>query len=368
MGAVSNNSFKSFVYNLGMNTTDINVIKGVDLISIIVPVYNVKQYIKEAVNSLIVQTYKDLEIILIDDGSTDGSEKICDEYQRIDERIIVIHQKNRGLSAARNTGLDICRGEIIAFLDPDDAAHPDMLRRMLKAMDMTGADVVECCYSVYRKGHRLRIADIEKNKCANRRIKRAGLYSKKQAFTIQIRGNRNNACIWNKIYKREIWDNLRFREGMNHEDVEIILPLIEKVNKFCIIDDALVMYRIRPGSISTTHTLKNTIDLSMAYDDYAEYIREHIPEYFCDDDLRSIIVKHYYVMLSRYFLAVLENRPDKRRYLKYLSTIISKLQRSSGVKRFSLGTHIVSFMYDNMPTIVPATIIRIVYCLRVIIT
>lgn len=90
------------------------------MISVIIPVYNVKPYLEDAIESVIHQSYTDIEIILIDDGSTDGSGEICDRYQKIDSRIIVIHQENKGLSVARNVGLDLCKGEIISFLDSDD--------------------------------------------------------------------------------------------------------------------------------------------------------------------------------------------------------------------------------------------------------
>ena len=102
------------------------------LISVIIPVYNVRQYLKEALDSVLNQTYRCLDIIIVDDGSTDGSGKICDDYAKKDSRIRVVHQENMGLSAARNTGLDIMYGELVSFLDPDDAFRPHMLFRHLK--------------------------------------------------------------------------------------------------------------------------------------------------------------------------------------------------------------------------------------------
>lgn len=104
------------------------------LVSVIVPVYNVKPYLNEALDSVINQTYRNQEIILIDDGSTDGSGEICDEYATRDNRIKVIHQTNQGLSAARNAGLDIMHGSVISFLDSDDAFHPQMIEIMLHEM------------------------------------------------------------------------------------------------------------------------------------------------------------------------------------------------------------------------------------------
>ena len=113
-------------------------------ISIIIPVYNVKEYIKEAIESVINQTYKNIEIIIINDGANDGSEKICDEYSKIDSRIKLINQKNMGLSTARNKGLECITGEYIAFLDPDDVYHPEMIEKAYKAITQKNVDCVIC--------------------------------------------------------------------------------------------------------------------------------------------------------------------------------------------------------------------------------
>ena len=121
------------------------------LVSVIVPVYNVLPYLRESLDSVINQTYKDLEIIIVDDGSTDGSDAVCEEYAK-DSRVKVIHQKNHGLSAARNVGLDIARGDYIAFLDSDDVYLPDMIQTMVEGIQKSQADVVVCGFiRVYSK-------------------------------------------------------------------------------------------------------------------------------------------------------------------------------------------------------------------------
>lgn len=112
------------------------------LVSVIIPVYNVLPFIKEALDSVVQQTYKNLEIILIDDGSTDGSGLICEKYKQEDHRIIVIHQNNQGLSAARNIGLQIMSGEVVVFLDSDDAFHPTFIEMMMEAKNENDADIV----------------------------------------------------------------------------------------------------------------------------------------------------------------------------------------------------------------------------------
>ena len=119
------------------------------LVTIIIPVYNTAPYLLEALDSVIQQDYSNLEIIIIDDGSTDGSEKICDIYAEKDSRIRVIHQENKGLSCARNTGLDIMSGDSVAFLDSDDVLHPTYVKTMVAAMCRKKTDLVVCRYSIF---------------------------------------------------------------------------------------------------------------------------------------------------------------------------------------------------------------------------
>ena len=134
----------------------------VPLVSVIVPVFNVRPYIVEALDSVINQTYSNLEIILIDDGSTDGSGEVCDEYAARDKRIVVIHQKNNGVSSARNAGLDVMHGEAVAFLDPDDAYRSEFISTMVAAMNREKADIVMCKYTNHRTNKKMKSNGREK--------------------------------------------------------------------------------------------------------------------------------------------------------------------------------------------------------------
>ena len=116
------------------------------LVSVIIPVYNVKHYIRECIDSVIHQTYSNLDIILIDDGSVDGSDSMCDYYKLKDKRIRVIHQENHGLSAARNAGLDVMLGDFVSFLDSDDSFFPDMIQKMVSGIVKTNSDIIACGY------------------------------------------------------------------------------------------------------------------------------------------------------------------------------------------------------------------------------
>ena len=117
-------------------------------ISIIIPIYNVKEYLKRCVDSVLNQSYKNIEVILIDDGSTDGSEKICDEYAKKDKRVVVVHQKNSGVSASRNKGIELATGKYIGFVDSDDYIHKDMFEKLYNSLISTSSSISMCNYQL----------------------------------------------------------------------------------------------------------------------------------------------------------------------------------------------------------------------------
>ena len=174
------------------------------MISVIVPVYNVEPYLRKCLDSIVGQTYRELEILVIDDGSTDGSGKICDEYEERDDRIKVFHTENRGLSAARNLGLNNANGDLIGFVDSDDWIEPTMYELLLKRSEETGADV-SCCgfylhYSDHFTTHPLSSSQI--------------VYEGEKIVTVAMEGSECRHYVWNKIYKKTLFDNCRFPEGM----------------------------------------------------------------------------------------------------------------------------------------------------------
>ena len=176
---------------------------GTGLISVIIPVFNVEPYLVKALESVTCQTYRDLEIIIIDDGSTDGSGLICDDFANRDERIKVIHQENRGLSNARNAGLEIMKGEAVAFLDPDDSYHPDYIKAMAEAMDRTGAGIIVCRYKVHHEdGPKLHI-----NKDTVWPSAESGLYGRIEALRALADGA-INVSVWNKLYGSDLWKEI----------------------------------------------------------------------------------------------------------------------------------------------------------------
>ncbi len=243
------------------------------LVSVIVPVYNVAPYLRDAIDSLINQTYRHLEIIIVDDGSTDGSGEICDE-NKYDPRVDVIHQENRGLSGARNMGLDRMTGDYVAFLDSDDIFLPDMISQMLEAIDLSQSDVVECnCNLFGTKGSRI-----------NPIIKREEILSSKEALNRLISGG-ISFSVCNKLYRSSLWNDIRFSQRHVYEDVDIMYKILEKSKSIHLIPQTLMRYREREGSICHSVTEENIQDFIWAYKGMWVYVANHIKEVFKSENV-----------------------------------------------------------------------------------
>ena len=252
------------------------------LVSVIIPVYNVQNYLKEALDSVINQTYKNLEIIIIDDGSTDKSGRICDKYARKDNRIKVFHQANYGLSTTRNLGLSRAHGDYIAFLDSDDAYFPNFIDIMLNSMIINNVKLVICRYEIHRtEGEMFHIGTEELEPA---RLK-GGLYDRKKLLDAHI--NREiNGHLCNKLYSREIWDNLRFLNRRVFEDIEIAYKAAYLAEKIYVLDKPFYKYRKRANSITTTMTIDGEHDRLLAFYNVDKFIVEHIPDVFTEEQLK----------------------------------------------------------------------------------
>lgn len=329
------------------------------LISVIIPVHNVRPYLAEALKSVIGQTYPSLEIILVDDGSTDGSGEMCDRFAGMDSRIKVIHQKHQGLSAARNTGLDLCSGRAIAFLDPDDAFHTEMISKMYRAMLQTGAYIVECNFSKYKGSGKMdQRCSRKRPRGISNRLRKNGVYDCREAFQMQVEGLIANN-VWNKLYNKKVWENLRFREGQNYEDIDIILPTIEKAEKLCILDDVLVLHRKRRGSITTTHSSQNLRDRFTAYRHYMDFIRSHIPTFFEERHLKMAEERFYMSLISEYNKYAFVRYPGKKGYFSLLERAILYVQRNINLKECSVKVRLAAWCFNNTPHAVSGILYRI---------
>ena len=214
-----------------------------DLISVIVPVYNVEKYIRKCVESICEQTYKNLEIILVNDGSTDASGKICDELAEEDERISVIHQKNEGLSRARNAGLDKAKGDYIAFVDSDDYLSLNMYECLLKSMKENNADVVRCGIKNVHEGEK-----VEKIEIVDSIVKLP------LAEMIDgLSNRRTRLVVWNALYKKEIISELRFVPDVIYEDVFFTNAILKKKHAEILVNAPFYRYLVkRDGNTNTS--------------------------------------------------------------------------------------------------------------------
>lgn len=239
-----------------------------ELISIIIPVYNVEKYLNQCLDSVINQTYRNLEIILVDDGSTDSSGLICDEYKGKDERITVIHKKNGGLSDARNVGIEICSGRYITFIDSDDYVLEDYVGYLYELLYKYNADM-SVCDKVCFKEH-------EKIKDRKQIIKEESI-DKETALLYMMYGSWIDVSAWCKLYKKELFDNIRYTPNLLFEDSDIIYKLIDKCNKICVSNKSEYCYRINPNSITNSGFNIKKMDLITATEGMRKYIAKNYP-------------------------------------------------------------------------------------------
>ena len=212
-----------------------------DLISVIVPVYNIENdLLDKCISSIINQTYRNLEIIIVDDGSRKETADECDRLAETDSRIIVIHQKNKGVSAARNAGLDIANGDYIGFADPDDYLEKDMFELLYITLCQDNSDICVCGFNlVYGNG------DIKKREFYSGHK----VFDKQEAYKELMIDKEINSCVWNKLYKRELFDNVRFPVGKRFEDCFIIHKLFYFCSRISVVSAYLYNYYQRSDSI-----------------------------------------------------------------------------------------------------------------------
>ena len=215
------------------------------LISVIVPVYKVEKYLDRCINSIVNQTYRNLEIILVDDGSPDKCPLMCDEWQKKDERIRVIHKKNGGLSSARNAGLDIATGELIGFVDSDDFILPEMYEYLYGLIIENDADLSMCRF-IYVNEEGIPVQDEAK---AEDDCDSINVMSGDEALRILITLEWEYVLAWNKLYRSDIFRNIRYPEGRIHEDNFTAHHILGQCRRVAATNRKLYMYTQRDDSI-----------------------------------------------------------------------------------------------------------------------
>ena len=211
-----------------------------DLISVIIPVYKVEKYLCRCVDSVLEQTYTNMEIILVDDGSPDNCPVMCDEYARQDSRVKVIHQENAGLSGARNAGIDMAQGQWLAFVDSDDYLAADFLERLYQACVDTGSSLSVCRWE-YVRGETIPEHGTGETRVYTGREMLANFYVPDGAYFV---------VAWNKLYRKELFEDIRYPLGRIHEDEATTYRIYDKVKKAAYVDRSLYGYFVTPVSIT----------------------------------------------------------------------------------------------------------------------
>ena len=276
-------------------------------VSIIVPVYNVESYLDKCLNSLVNQTLKEIEIIIVNDGSTDNSKKIIDKYAKKYKNIIAITKENGGVSEARNLGLTKATGEYIAFLDSDDWVELDMYEKMYQKALAENFDIVACdTQAIFPNEKQYIGSNIKEDNVLNN--------------TLMIDAY---AVLWNKIYKKELLEGIKFKKGMNFcEDVEFLYMIYPKIKKIGVIKEPLHNYLQREGSLTYVYD-KKLYKLIEAMDDIVNYYKENniLDKYMAE------IEYTYARYLYATFIKRIARTRNKEEFNKAVNLVLEKVNK-----------------------------------------
>ncbi len=268
-------------------------------ISIIVPIYNVEKYLSRCIESIFAQSFVDFELILVDDGSSDRSGELCDEYAAKDSRIVVLHQENSGQAAARNKALDIAKGDYIAFVDSDDRIHPQYLEVLYQNVIEAGADISICSYQKENEGELLADEAI----CDDRNIWNGRDFLRHSVLD----SIGKHWLLWDKLFAKKCFDNARLPEGRIFEDNATVYKLIYKADMVVDCDCKLYYYFQRAGStVNQTFRLKQ-LDYLTVCEEMIDFFAQHDEE-----DMKRHMEKSYFHEMVRLYPAVCSMKPPNK--------------------------------------------------------
>ena len=287
-------------------------------LSIIVPVYKVEKQLERCIRSILNQSFTNFELILVDDGSPDKCGEICDEYEKKDKRIKVIHKKNGGLSDARNAGLNIAKGKYIGFVDSDDIIHSEMYERMYNCITKYNVDIVQCKFRKFKS-----IEDI--NKFSNIKDANIEYYTSKEAIIDMIDNNKINVNTWNKLYKRELFENERFPKGKIHEDEFLTYKLIYKSNKIAYINEELYYYYQNDNGIMNGSNLIKRLDRIEALEERSNFFLKN-----GDKDLYNKSNTALFFALNKLYFIFKRNK-QLRKEEQYINLLKDKIIKTASI-------------------------------------
>lgn len=305
------------------------------LISVVIPVYNVKKFLDKCMETVLHQSYHNLDILLIDDGSTDGSGELCDEYSKKDERVRVIHQANKGISSVRNTALDAIKGDYVCFVDSDDYISLDMIEKLFSALDTY--DIAICgFYTQYDE--KIIIEDPIAEEIL--------LYDSDKALDVLIEDKTVHNYLWDKIYKSSMFKGIRFPIGRAYEDMAIMYKLFAKADKICKIPDCLYYYQKRSGSISDHFSNRekwyhNCLDMLTAKLERHYFLIDRNNIYLEQKSMASLIsILYEGIKLTHKF-------SDKEKYSQYIGFLKNSKEKIKTNPYIKRKDKILMYFYQN---------------------
>ena len=300
------------------------------MISVIVPVYNVEEYLEECLESIKRQTYTDIEVILVNDGSIDRSKEICDRYCEKDSRFKLVNQENKGLSGARNRGMLESKGEFISFVDSDDVLKEDMLEQLMKQMTSEDIDIVECWYTNEKQ-------ELELSTPKN--VKTIFQGDSKEALVSLCKDNivRLNAVA--KLFRRQVIINFPFLEGLFYEDVYGGIGILKHIRKMVKINYIGYYYRVRQGSIMNREFNIKNLDLFTICDKLEQL-------YQGDTDSLAYIHRRLFHLVLMHVVDyhIFEGNPYKEKYVEYLNRYVKGSSRSLVMRAYQLFPQNIVFI------------------------
>lgn len=290
-------------------------------ISVVIPVYNVEKYLSECLDSVVNQTYKNLQIIIVDDGSTDSSGKICDEYAEKDDRITVVHQSNAGAGAAKNTGLELIDGDYFSIIDSDDYIELDMYEKMVNSLEKYNSDIAQCLFR-----------NVFVNDSFDRKYKIKGNYPKvltSKKFLSELLYDWKYAIFANKVFKTSLLKNIRFPVGRKIDDEFFTYKLVCNAKKVVNIDNILYNYRMRKTSVMNENDTDRLIyDRIVCFVERYDYIRRKYPSLN-----KKYLTKLYDSLL--YYKTQVKNTEKLEKYIsKIQKPKINKIDKINEIMRY----------------------------------
>ena len=262
------------------------------LISVIVPAYNAEAFLDQCLESIVAQSYRRLEIIVVDDGSTDGSGEMCDRWAESDERIRVIHQPNGGHSAARNAALDAMTGDLVAMVDSDDVLHPEFVAILLDVLNQTDADIAIGGYTPFSNDAPVFPDAVETGA--------AKCYSQQDAILAVLYQRGMTHSPWGRLFKASLFDGIRFPLGIIYEDLAIIYPLLRLCRMVATVEQPLYGYRWHESNSMRVFSPRRTAVLDVC-EELEQQMQHEAPQYLKAARSR---------LLSAYFNIMLLSRQD----------------------------------------------------------